>query len=614
MVNKLLVIIIAIIAVVGVGFLGYAFEVMPQNFVFVSVDRVDFISNDPEIDGDAWLVEAVLDGSGQYLIGNTIDKERISDSATKEKAKYDLKITGKLDRLDCEYDIRETEEGIIKADHWEKGNVWFLGWGSLKEQCISGRYVGEVRDNGALFFIKESFGGLRGTVSCITFDAVARRGRIGTPRTIFDAEITVSNGKGVGKARVNNVNTSSSNLYVGSEKIGNVKWAGNLVTGSQCPVASDQELQAMHSTAFGGWVITDGEKYDRAWSTAPLLLDNCMKSWTQGSGSPSSCVSTFNGFANDALAEKEFTYYNANSNIKESTTRGTGSVTTGKILLSPPEILQRPSFIFRIKANWLGVFVPVGIPKIVSVSSLEANDTTTGFIQVDVENVGSEKATFEISASCTEGFSPARSQFIYNLEPDDVGSVFLPVQVFCERSKSGTCTITAKDINNPDKKDEMSTSSICSPIISCTANKESCFDDVIKRCNSEGSGYDIEVEDCGTQGLRCIEIEGEVSCVNTEPVCGDGACEQGENVITCFEDCFVAEEGKCGDGICNIGETSETCEKDCGPGVECNFWDVGCHLSVLWGKFTNILIYIGLATVVIFLIWIIIKLRGGKKR
>jgi len=45
------------------------------------------------------------------------------------------------------------------------------------------------------------------------------------------------------------------------------------------------------------------------------------------------------------------------------------------------------------------------------------------------------------------------------------------------------------------------------------------------------------------------------------PVCGNGACESGESVINCPQDC----PGVCGDGICNdYWEDKNNCPEDCG--------------------------------------------------
>lgn len=59
----------------------------------------------------------------------------------------------------------------------------------------------------------------------------------------------------------------------------------------------------------------------------------------------------------------------------------------------------------------------------------------------------------------------------------------------------------------------------------------------------------------------------------TEPTCGDGTCDAGENCDDCPGDCGACEaDPVCGDGTCDESEDCESCEADCGecePTVEC---------------------------------------------
>ncbi len=48
------------------------------------------------------------------------------------------------------------------------------------------------------------------------------------------------------------------------------------------------------------------------------------------------------------------------------------------------------------------------------------------------------------------------------------------------------------------------------------------------------------------------------------PVCGNGACESGENSSNCPGDCPVV----CGNGICRGGEVHDTCSADCPSGMK----------------------------------------------
>ncbi len=80
---------------------------------------------------------------------------------------------------------------------------------------------------------------------------------------------------------------------------------------------------------------------------------------------------------------------------------------------------------------------------------------------------------------------------------------------------------------------------------------------------AEGNFYD-----CATSGGQDPSGASPKSCGGggTTPICGNGACEAGENANTCPADCGGGT--KCGNGICEQGE-SVGCPADCGGGTKC---------------------------------------------
>ena len=58
-----------------------------------------------------------------------------------------------------------------------------------------------------------------------------------------------------------------------------------------------------------------------------------------------------------------------------------------------------------------------------------------------------------------------------------------------------------------------------------------------------------------------VECGDNAGCITSEPVCGDSACESGENEENCPEDC--ASSSVCGDGTCDDAETADNCPEDC---------------------------------------------------
>ena len=70
-------------------------------------------------------------------------------------------------------------------------------------------------------------------------------------------------------------------------------------------------------------------------------------------------------------------------------------------------------------------------------------------------------------------------------------------------------------------------------------------------------------------GFKCAAQAQELCPVCQGPVCGDGACEAGENSCNCSQDC---PGPCCGNGACEAGENCTTCPQDCPcpPGQQCN--------------------------------------------
>jgi len=79
----------------------------------------------------------------------------------------------------------------------------------------------------------------------------------------------------------------------------------------------------------------------------------------------------------------------------------------------------------------------------------------------------------------------------------------------------------------------------------------------------EGNFYD-----CGTSGSPDPSGMNPMNCGGggVNPICGNGACEAGENATSCPADCGGGT--KCGNGICEQGE-SVGCPADCGGETVC---------------------------------------------
>ena len=88
----------------------------------------------------------------------------------------------------------------------------------------------------------------------------------------------------------------------------------------------------------------------------------------------------------------------------------------------------------------------------------------------------------------------------------------------------------------------------------CVPSERFCLGKLLRVCNANGTNF--EDIDCTAFDQSCVTG----NCVDPG-VCGNGACESGEDDITCAVDCTDV----CGDDICQDSESFVTCSIDCDP-------------------------------------------------
>ncbi len=86
----------------------------------------------------------------------------------------------------------------------------------------------------------------------------------------------------------------------------------------------------------------------------------------------------------------------------------------------------------------------------------------------------------------------------------------------------------------------------------------SCFN----RCGQYDKSAACQCDkQCTKAGDCCPDYQ--ILCTTTTgPVCGNGACESGESMMNCPQDCY--SKVVCGNGACEAGETPMNCAVDCG--------------------------------------------------
>jgi len=100
----------------------------------------------------------------------------------------------------------------------------------------------------------------------------------------------------------------------------------------------------------------------------------------------------------------------------------------------------------------------------------------------------------------------------------------------------------------------------------CTGLGEFCKDNYVMSCYWD-SNYWVQrwvAEEEEYCEYGCVQVDENTAECNPPPiVCGNGACEEGEDYINCPQDCPPPTIPVCGNGVCETGEDYYTCPQDC---------------------------------------------------
>ncbi len=505
---------IAVIVLVAVG-VNYgripltAFPTECTGFNDIALSSIDYLSNDPVLGGKSWVLTVVQNCQGRYAVGS-FDKSKIQDYQDNARAEYDLKITTSLDEQKCEYPI-QVQGTSIKHLNYETKNLKF-GWGAgdFEDECTA--------KTGSLWFINKGW-----DYTCFWATETAKHGILETPSTTFKSTIKLESHGETKTATI--TNTGPRSVQIGD--VGSAFWNGNLVTGDQCPIAADYRISAAYQN--GVWRTIDESKYQAYLGYHQAQLENCINRYVDyGTETPDSCTDDYNVMESNALSGKQL--------VSKGGSVGTtyGSTYNGKVFLEPVKALQYPMITLRLNVDWIGLYIPVGEPKVIYASSQDFRTGTTGIIDSQIQNVGTGTGSFNVYATCEAPFSQQGGSHTVYLAPNEVTSVSIPITASASAETAGTCSVCAQDINDPTKKHCKSVAVTVKPQILCTPNERRCNGDYIEQCSLDGSGW-TTIQECE---LGCEFKNNQPSCKSQlEPVCGNGICETGETYLTCSADC-----------------------------------------------------------------------------
>jgi hypothetical protein len=493
-------ILLIIVAVLVGGFIVYP-AYIGGGFATISLSQTKFISTDSDLGGEAWQLTAVQNSQGEYAIGE-ISADKITDGES--IAKHPLKIEMFVDEQYVTYPIVKNTDyhsqfHTANYESKEISHIDFSGQQDFRDDC-SNRPT-------AFYLTEKDYGIIYNKVfTCYWKSQDATLGTVTTKDTNFKSRIKVTVDNKVAEGTISNTGPSSVKLKNPNtdEHLAHASWLGNLVSGEEPPAPSAFNLVAYK----GGWKNIDDQRYDDYKDYYNTGFENCIARYLNyDTETPQSCVNDWNDI--EASALENFPIY---FNDKLATTSGTE--TTGKFIINLPKQIQYPLITLKIKADWLGVYIPIGIPTITNVEApSELQTGTIGYLTITVKNIGEGSGAFEVYASCI-GASQGPTQYL-NLEPNIQGTAYISLVSSTTTKTSYSCTVNARDRNSGEMAAPKTVSGFVTPIIICSTGDKRINGKNIEQCDADGSGWEI-IDTC-QEGYHPEWKGGNPECVKDEP-------------------------------------------------------------------------------------------------
>ena len=463
--------------------IGIPLSVVSQGFSTLSLSSISTTSNDPTLGGQTWFLTVSQNGASQTAyIDNSATLKDDQTGATSNPTTISIS----LDKNYLTYPIQS--QGIYIKTISYTTTTW-NPFGSLGgcNPTVWNNYV----VSGGIPYVSK--------VWCYNFSNVGIYGTLGNANQNFQSTISVQGSGGSDSCTISN--TGANSCY---SNYGNVyaSWTGSLISG-QSPPEPGLNIVAVYNTATGGWKTASYSQYTTYNNYASGGFQSCISTTSTLSNS---CFDNYASYSSTFMNGYPFTspggqqaYYTAISNQPN-------------FRIDLPTQFSFPVITMRIKAALVGINLAVGKPKILSASEQAFTTGQTGNVAVTVENVGTAAGSFNVGMTCTSGFlQTGNSLTISSLAPNSQQTVYIPIESnVVSGTNTGTCTVTATDINNPNNYDTKTVSVSSNAIQICTEGQVLTNGNLIQQCQNNAwvtikvCNPDNETAQLTSSGAECV--------------------------------------------------------------------------------------------------------------
>ena len=554
--NKVIVTVIFLIAIAGLyqtGNLQFLQQTFYQGYATLSLSPVELVDYETHIRDKAWLLTVSQNKMSDIIYGS-ISSDSIKDPTTGEKATKDLTVKITADNQTCNYPLRAERNiyrydyKIIELGYWDC--LW-LDYSNAAQECAN--LGGFLQPHGT-----------KCKLFCALREQEAYSGILLTPSVSFKSTITLTSNGEETSAEINTLSQTEVNF---PEDIAYARWVGSLSTGEYCPTLG------IPSAVFKNnkWILVN----ENDLNTYLAKSDNFKTDWEAitSESIAESYINDINYALDMACISEVFKSPLGNLGIPE------GSKNDGKVVMNLEKEVAFPLINMYIRADWLGIMMPYGMPEITKLESISFDPKQGyGSIIITAKNIGTAPGSFAAKAVCDYPVSGGNVVYFEPLESGDEGQATISLTaVSTGEEYLRKCTVTVYDRKETGNKDIKDIYVTIKPLEICPNGKERCVGNWRERCETnawnriEYCSYDCDYKSNGEVITYCVEAPN-----------GNGN----------------------GDDECDYG---------------CSSWDVDCRFRELMCKMEKAvmgtLMFIGLGVGGIIVIWLLFKIAtAGPER
>jgi len=433
-------------------------------FSTLSASQAQVVTDSNVLSGKQWVITISQDGSGGSLEGRFSPEDIKEVTVTGETPQYPFTFKMEMTKNQVQYPI-----SAIEGEKLYVVNIYDIG-----------TYIGATREERLKTCIEKVGGGfdvvnppgLYTSWYCLQRFEQGTLGKAAEGSVNFESKATLArDGSTPITANINNLDSTSVNLGT----VGHLKWQGNLVTGQQVPVPTAQDVCFLNGKQSGAWASISCENYNTYKGKFANFASCVYSKQQQYKTGGNECVQDINNAVTTAQQQKTFMV----SGGTQAQTSGT--LGSGQVVLPLPKQFQFPVFTLRIKADYIGIVIPAGIPKIDSVTSEKFSTGGTGLIKVTVRNAGNSLGSFDIAATCQAPFS-SDDRTRVNVNPGQSADVYLKVFGQTATDATNYCRVVAFDVNQPTNRDEKIVQVSVTTVAECREGTTDASGRLLRKC------------------------------------------------------------------------------------------------------------------------------------